>query len=56
MTQKRPERKDNLYLHTFSVVFTKGRESTKPRVPPAVEPGIQGIVVRELRRDFRVQS
>ena len=34
MKQKWPERKDSLYSRCFHVVFTKGRESHKPGVPP----------------------
>jgi len=40
MKQKWPERKDSLYSRCFHVVFTKGRESQKSGVPPAVEPGL----------------
>jgi len=34
MKQKWLERKDSLYSRCFHVVFTKGRESHKPGVPP----------------------
>ena len=51
MKQKRPKRKDSLYSRCFHVVFTKRRESPKPGVPPAVEPG---ILPADSRADFAV--
>ncbi len=53
MTQKRPEGKDSLYLRPVHVVFTKGRESAKPVVPPVVEPGILPV---DCRAGFAVTS